>query len=214
VAHAAPIGIGDLTGSETVEGFEGLATDANLTTWFGGWRTPVDGYVFPSGVIFDSMAPPNSNGDIIIGDTTIGGVQFGTSDGGLFPAFGVPPGGTAFIADDGPGEDMSFILPENVDLVGMYVVGTDALTINVYDSANVLLETAFFASPGTIATWATNFVGIKTPGIRRVEFITANDFWLGDNLTFAPSAVPEPTALMLLGGGLAAAAVRRRRRMR
>jgi hypothetical protein len=149
-----------LTGSETVEGFENLTTDANLTTWFDGWRTPTDDYQFDSGVAFDSLSPPNNNGDIIIGDTTIGSVGFGTSDGGAFDSSFLPSG-TAYIADDGPGIGMGFIFDNVVDLAGMYVAGSDSITISAYDISNILIESFTSNTMASVSNWQSNFLGLS-----------------------------------------------------
>jgi len=196
--NASPISLSDLTDAESFESFEGLVTDANLPIWFGGWRIPMDGYVFPSGIQFRSLDPPNAANQIIIGDATLGQTTFGTSTAGFFST-GTPPDGTAFIGDSTLRKGMSFMFPTVVNLAGIFVLGSNNITVSVFDGENNLLEAATFTNPTSSTLWSTNFIGIATPGIRRIDF-TSSDAWLGDKLTFA--AVPPPPAFLLFGTGL------------
>ena len=209
IGQAAPIGFGAFGGGAVMESFEGLSAGPNITLVGGtGFLEPgvVSPFTFPSGATLTGPIPnPGEKSGVIVGDFTIGGAVFGLIANGVISSAANVPFGSAYMGLDELATDpIEFTLPTDVLRVGAFVTGAPGmLTIDVLDALDVVLETHSIAAV-TVGSWGTNFLGIQTPGIRKVRF--NGDFLVLDKLTFetaAAAAVPEPSTILLLGSGLA-----------
>ncbi|MBI4949963.1 MAG: PEP-CTERM sorting domain-containing protein [Deltaproteobacteria bacterium] len=90
--------------------------------------------------------------------------------------------------------------------IGDYDADADNLYLYAYDSANALLDSAFFYNPASSYAGNTLIVSTGSASIAWVEFygVGVNNnsvYW--DNFTFNDtSSVPEPSTMLLLGSGL------------
>ena len=89
-------------------------------------------------------------------------------------------------------------------------LGGLAVTFNLYDALDNLLETVAISSGGSIYVP----VSFTASGVSRIDGLQPNDGWAWafDNLTFTAGAVPEPGVLALFGLGFAVLAATRRRK--
>lgn len=105
---------------------------------------------------------------------------------------------------------IAFAAPVSDVSLSLNTLGPAAVTFNLYDAADVLLETLTQLSPdGTYA-----MVAFTASGVARIDALQPMDGWAWtlDNLSFESSTVPEPSAIaLMLAAGLAAGVARRRR---
>jgi hypothetical protein len=212
------------TGTQTVEGFEGLVLGPNVgASPFANIVEPgrVSAYTFASGVTLTSPVPnpgTMSNGAFVHDFALPAGASNNWGANGAVASALNVPFGTAYLGAfdnlTGATVPVSIGLTFGSDMlrVGAYVTGAAGLTLRMdaYDAFGVLLESVTIGTV-PVASWGSNFFGIeRTEGIRRVVF-SGIDFGL-DALTFeAPLLVPEPATGALCGLGLAALGLMRRR---
>lgn len=215
-ANAIAITPAAFTGSQVVEGFEGLVVGPNVVaSGYSGIVEPgaTGAYTFASGVTLTSPIPnPGTlaNG-VFVHDFAIGtGTTNGWGANGSVATAANVPFGTAYAGafDNLTGAtnpvSFTFVFASDVDRVGAYVTGAAGimLTMQVYSAGGSLLESSSIASV-PVASWGSNFIGIeRSEGIRSVVF-SGVDFGV-DGLTFE---VPEPGSLVLMALGLAGLAV-------
>jgi len=212
-ASATPIGASAFGASQVVESFEGLvAAPPNITIGLGASLLQpgiVSAFAFASGVVLTSPVP---NPGVFNKGAFVHNFALATdvtnnwgSNGTVASAANVPMGSAymgAFASAGNATIELSFATPQ--DRVGAYVTGVNGtnVTMRVYDSSGVLLETVSAATV-LVGSWGTNFIGIERPDqIARVVF-SAPDFGL-DGLTFENDLllVPEPSTLSALAMGL------------
>lgn len=212
-ASATPIGAAAFGGSQVVESFEGLTVGPNISLGYGASLLrpgTVSAFSFASGVVLTSPVP---NPGVFSAGPFVHDFALATdvtnnwgSNGNVSSAANVPMGSAymgAFVGAGNATIEFSFATPQ--DRVGAYVTGINgsSVTMRVYDSSGVLLETVSAATV-LVGNWGTNFIGIEQPDqIARVVF-SAPDFGL-DGLTFENDLllVPEPSTLTSLAMGLA-----------
>jgi hypothetical protein len=211
-ASASPIGASAFGASQVVESFEGLAVGTNISLGYGASLLrpgTVSAFSFASGVVLTSPIP---NPGVFSAGPFVHDFALATdvtnnwgSNGNVSSAANVPMGSAymgAFASAGNATIELSFATPQ--DRVGAYVTGVNgtSVTMRVYDSSGVLLETVSAATV-PVAAWGTNFIGIERPDqIARVVF-SAPDFGF-DGLTFENDLllVPEPSTLTALAMGL------------
>lgn len=212
-ASATPIGAGAFGPLAQVESFEGLTPGANIPLGLGasllepGTAGP---FAFASGVVLTSPIP-NPGFDAagaFVHDFALGAdVQNNWGGARVVNDAGDVPLGSAYLGAFAPGPgtaSVAFSFATPMLRVGASVTGITAGTVrlDVYDDANVLLESHVLATVD-LPQWGANFLGLENAaGIRRAVF-TGADFGI-DGLTFeaAPIVVPEPATLSALGLGL------------
>ena len=180
-----------------VESFEGLVAGPNnpQSPGFGEFSPgAVSAFAFGSGVALTAPIPnpgEGSNG-IVVGDWSKGDASFGLgSNGAITSASDVPAGNSylfvdAAAASSGP---VGLTFSRAVGAVGAFVTanGGTSITLKAFDAAGTLLDTVTI--PAVARTlWtakdASAFIGLKAPGIRRVEF--RGDFLVMDLLQSRP----------------------------
>lgn len=211
-ASATPIGASAFGASKVIESFEGLVAGPNISLGLGASLLQpgtVSAFAFASGVVLTSPVP---NPGVFNKGAFVHNFALATdvtnnwgTNGTVASAANVPLGSAYMGAFASAGDatlTLSFAMPQ--DRVGAYVTGVNGsnVTMRVYNSSGVLLETVSAATV-PVATWGTNFIGIERPDqIAQVVF-SAPDFGL-DGLTFENDLllVPEPSTLSALAMGL------------
>jgi len=211
-ASATPIGASAFGASQVVESFEGLVAGPNISIGLGASLLQpgtASAFAFASGVVLTGPVPNPGvfNQGAFVHDFALATDVTNNwgSNGTVASAVNVPLGTAymgAFASAGNATLELSFATPQ--DRVGAYVTGVNgtSVTMRVYDSSGVLLETVSAATV-PVANWGTNFIGIERPDqIARVVF-SAPDFGL-DGLTFENNLllVPEPSTLAALAMGL------------
>lgn len=212
-ASAIPIGASAFGASQVVESFEGLVAGPNISLGLGASLLQpgtVSSFAFASGVVLTSPVPNPGvfNEGAFVHDFALATDvtnNWGTN-GTVSSAANVPMGSAymgAFASAGSATIEFSFATPK--DRVGAYVTGVNGTTVTmrVYDSSGVLLETVSAATV-SVANWGTNFIGIERPNQIARLVLSATDFGL-DGLTFESDLllVPEPSTLTSLAMGLA-----------
>jgi hypothetical protein len=185
-------------GITTVESFESLVVDAtnNPQTPSTGFMSPGTSSVFTfgSGVQLTKPIPNPGSGSngVAIGDWSKGSSPFALGTNGSIGTAADVPNGTSYLAIDsvastsGP---VGFTFPKPVGAVGAYVTASGGafITLRAYDAANQLIESTTIPAVQRSAWTAKNasaFIGLRDPGIKRVEF--SGDFLVLDLLQSRP----------------------------
>jgi hypothetical protein len=186
------------TAISVVESFEGLVADATNNPQSSGLGEFSPGttsnFTFSSGITLTEPIPnpgEGSNG-FIVGDWSQGSANFTLGSNGSITAANQVPSGTSYLFDDAVASSsgpVGFTFASDVGAVGAYVTanGGASITLKGFDSSGHLLETTTIPSvPRTLWTAKdpSAFIGLKDPGIRRVEF--SGDFMAMDLLQTRP----------------------------
>jgi len=221
-AQAVPISPSAFGSGAVVEGFEGIVLGPNVgASPFSNILEPADVSAFPfaSGVVLTSPVPnpgTMSNGAFVHDFSLPMGATNGWGANGNVASAANVPFGTAYLGifdnlgAGGASLRLDFASP--MLRVGGYVTGagSTSVTLEVYDSGGVLLESRTVPTVA-VSAWSTNFLGLeRAEGIAYVVF-RGSDFGL-DNLTFEAMPVPEPSQAGLLALGVSLLAMRRSRR--
>lgn len=191
-----------------VESFEGLSVGPNLDNPFGGYLVPGvnSPFTFASGVTLTGPIPSNLN-NVIVGDFSLGGADFGLGGNGSIGSAGDVPDGIAYLGinSDSNRNSIEFTFASDILRVGGFVTGAtysgspanNIITLSAFDALNNLLETVS-VSGVDVSNWGANFLGLENSG--GIRKITINgDFTVLDKLTFeagATQAVPEPASVL------------------
>jgi hypothetical protein len=182
-AQAAPINLVQFGQCVKIESFEGLSpkrntplVDNELGYLRPGANRPLR---FKSGVTLTNPIPNNFGGaaGVLIGDWSIGRVDFALGENGRIASVAVVPEGSAYIALNSNPGPIEFTFASDMLRVGALVTGGSeggSIVMSAYDASGNLLETTTISTV-TVSNWGSNFVGLEnSTGIRKVTFANSN----------------------------------------
>jgi RHS repeat-associated protein len=151
-----------------------------------------------------------SSGDENIG-TYYSGIAFGPDVTGLsvsrfggYDSSGFPPESGDVVIWDATDATITISFATPLDFFGIWYTTYDPLTLEAFDSADNLLDTAV-GTPNTDGTTGTNtFLSLSDAGISSVTLTSTPGYFTLDDMTIdtGGSSVPEPSSGWLLGGAL------------